>query len=234
MKRIKLKKSKGKSMIVNGIEVTVQRKNIKNMYLRVIPPEGCVKVSAPYFVSDADIIKFIDSKTDWILKKQKEISEKKYIPELKYVNGEKHFLWGKEYELQLIANNIKTAFVKDDILYLPVSRRSKIKNRQKTLDDFYRMELKKGIDNIYDKCVDKVGAKPIDVKIRKMKNWGNCKKNKVITLNLNLAKKPKICLEYVFIHELCHLIEFNHSKNFKMLMDKNCPDWVEIKKKLNE
>ena len=165
---------------------------------------------------------------------QKEIAEKKYVPKLKYVNGEKHFLWGKEYTLQLIANNIKTAFVKEDILYLPVSKRSKIKNRQKTLDDFYRMELQKEIDNIYDKCVEKVGEKPSEVKIRKMKNWGNCKQNKVITLNLNLAKKPKICLEYVFIHELCHLIEFNHSKNFKMLMDKNCPDWVEIKKKLNE
>lgn len=221
-------------MIVNGIEVIVQRKNIKNMYLRVIPPEGSVQVSAPYFVSDTDIIDFIDSKTDWILKKQKEIAEKKYVPKLKYVNGEKHFLWGKEYALQLIANNIKTAFVKEDILYLPVSKRSKIKSRQKTLDDFYRMELQKEIDNIYDKCVEKVGEKPSEVKIRKMKNWGNCKQNKVITLNLNLAKKPKICLEYVFIHELCHLIEFNHSKNFKMLMDKNCPNWVEIKKKLNE
>lgn len=221
-------------MIVNGIEIIVQRKNIKNMYLRVIPPEGNVKVSAPHYMNDEDIIKFIDSKMDWILKKQKEISENKYVPKLKYVNGEKHFLWGKEYTLQLISNNIKTAFVKENILYLPVSRRSKIKNRQKTLDDFYRLELKKEIENIYDKCIEKVGEKPIDVKIRKMKNWGNCKKNKVITLNLNLAKKPKICLEYVFIHELCHLIEFNHGKNFKMLMDKNCPNWVEIKKKLNE
>lgn len=221
-------------MIVNGIEVIVQRKNIKNMYLRVLPPEGNVKVSAPYYISDEDIASFIESKTDWIIKKKKEISENKYLPKLKYINGEKHFLWGKEYTLQLIANDIKTAFVKDDILYLPVSRRSKIKNRQKTLDNFYRQELQKEITNIYSKCVNKVGKTPNEVKIRKMKNWGNCKQNKVITLNLNLAKKPKICLEYVFIHELCHLIEFNHSKNFKMLMDKNCPNWAEIKKKLNE
>ena len=221
-------------MIVNGIEIIVQRKNIKNMYLRVIPPEGNVKVSAPHYVSDEDILKFIDSKMDWILKKKKQISENKYLPKLKYVNGEKHYLWGKEYTLQLIANNIKTAFVKDDILYLPVTKRSNMKNRQQTVDAFYRQELQKEIDNIYDECIKKVGEKPSDVKIRKMKNWGNCKSNKVITLNLNLAKKPKICLKYVFIHELCHLIEFNHSKNFKKLMDKNCPNWAEIKKKLNE
>lgn len=221
-------------MIINGISVAVQRKNIKNMYLRVVPPEGEVKISAPLFVSDDKIIEFVESKMDWILAKKTQISEKKYLHQLKYVNGEKHYLWGEEFTLQLIANNIKTAFVKEDILYLPVSKRSKMKTRQKTLEDFYREELQKEILEIYDKCTAIVGKKPSEIKIRKMKNWGNCKQNKVITLNLNLAKKPKICTQYVLIHELCHLIEFNHSKKFKMLMDKNCPKWQEIKKMLND
>ena len=221
-------------MEINGINVIVQRKKIKNMYLRVVPPEGTVKISAPYFVDDDKIIEFVESKIDWILAKQKQIANMEYVPELKYVNGEKHYLWAEEYTLQLIANNIKTAFVKENTLYLPVSKRSKMKNRQKTLEDFYRLELQKEIADIYDKYTAKVGRKPSEIKIRKMKNWGNCKQNGVITLNLNLAKKPKICLEYVLIHELCHLIEFNHSKKFKMLMDKNCPNWREIKKILNE
>ena len=221
-------------MEINGINVIVQRKKIKNMYLRVVPPEGTVKISAPYFVDDDKIIEFVNAKMDWILAKQKQIANMEYVPELKYVNGEKHYLWAEEYTLQLIANNIKTAFVKENTLYLPVSKRSKMKNRQKTLEDFYRLELQKEISNIYDKCTARVGRKPSEIKIRKMKNWGNCKQNGVITLNLNLAKKPKICLEYVLIHELCHLIEFNHSKKFKMLMDKNCPNWREIKKILNE
>lgn len=220
-------------MEINGINITVQRKNIKNMYLRVLPPEGSVKISAPYFISDDAIIEFVNSRMDWILDKQAKIKNKEYIPPLKHVNGEKHMLWGDEYNLQLISNNIKTAFVKENTLYLPVSKRSKQKNRQKTLEDFYRIELQKEIANIYDKCTGIVGMEPYEVKIRKMKNWGNCKQNKIITLNLNLAKKPKICLEYVFIHELCHLIEFNHSKNFKILMDKNCPNWRKIKKILN-
>lgn len=220
-------------MIINGINVIIQKKDIKNMYLRVIPPEGDVKISAPLFVSDDKIIEFVENKMGWILTKQSQIANMEYIPELKYVNGEKHYLWGKEYNLQLIANNIKTAFVKDDTLYLPVSKRSKMKARKKALEDFYRRELQKEIAEIYDKCTFKVGKEPAEIKIRKMKNWGNCKKNKIITLNLNLAKKPKICTQYVLIHELCHLIEFNHSKKFKMLMDKNCPNWHEIKKILN-
>ena len=220
-------------MIVNGIEINVTRKNIKNMYLRVKAPNGSVNVSAPKFVSDDEIYNFVASKMDWILKKREEIANTDYIPKLKYVNGEKHFLWGEEYTLQLIENNVKHAFVKDNTIYLPVSKRSKIQIRQKSMEDFYRMELNKEIPEIYDKCVNKVGKEPTEVKIRKMKNWGNCRKNGVITLNLNLAKKPKICLKYVFIHELCHLIEFNHSKKFKKLMDNNCPNWAEIKKILN-
>jgi predicted metal-dependent hydrolase len=84
------------------------------------------------------------------------------------------------------------------------------------------------------KCINIVGRTPAEIKVRKMKNWGNCKQNGIITLNLNLAKKPPICLEYVLIHELCHLIEFNHGKKFKKLMDKFCPNWKKIKKVLNE
>ena len=68
-----------------------------------------------------------------------------------------------------------------------------------------------------------------------MKNWGNCHfQDKRITLNLKLATKPRICLEYVIIHELTHLIEFNHSKNFKKLMEEFLPNWREIKELLNK
>ena len=91
--------------------------------------------------------------------------------------------------------------------------------------------MKKAIPEVLDKCTRIVGRKPTDVTVRKMKNWGNCRyQDKRITLNLKLAMKDKICLEYVLIHELTHLIEFNHGKNFKKLMDKFCPNWRKIKK----
>ena len=69
-------------MEINGINITVQRKNIKNMYLRVLPPEGSVKISAPYFISDDAIIEFVNSRMDWILDKQAKIKNKEYIPPL--------------------------------------------------------------------------------------------------------------------------------------------------------
>ena len=222
---------------IEEITITLERKNIKNMYLQVLPPNGEVKVSAPLFLSDSDIYDFIKSRKEWILKKQKLISENKIKSPLKYVNGEKHFLWGKEFTLQLITNETIKIPITDNeksILYLPISKRSTIEKRQKILTEFYRKQLETAIPPVLDKCAKIVGKTPSNVKVRKMKNWGNCKQNGEITLNLNLAKKDPMCLEYVMIHELCHLIEFNHSKKFKNLMDKYCPEWKKIKKILNE
>ncbi|WP_405305512.1 M48 family metallopeptidase [Methanobrevibacter sp.] len=222
-------------MLIENITVTVEKKNIKNMYIRIQPPDGNVKVSAPLFVSDAEIIAFVKSKMEWILKKQKYILENDIKAPQKYVNGEKHPLWGREYVLQLISNhNVKHVFVNENTLYLPVPKRSTIEKRKKILDEFYRQELKRAIPEVLDKCSKIVGRTPKSITVRKMKNWGNCKQDGRITLNLNLAKKDKECLEYVMIHELCHLIEFNHGKNFKKLMDEFCPNWKKIKKRLNE
>ncbi len=219
------------------IKVTLHRKNIKNMYLRVMPPDGEVKLSAPSHVSDEDIHNFINSHIDWIKRKQKLILENNIKAPSKYRTGEKHYLWGKEYTLQLITNEtIKSVLIDENksIMYLPVPKRSTIEKRRKILNEFYRKQMKLAYPPVLDRCVGIVGKKPTEVKIRSMKNWGNCNQNGRITLNLNLAKKDPICLEYVMIHELCHLIEFNHSKKFKKLMDKFCPDWKKIKKILNE
>ena len=223
-------------ILIDNMPVTIERKKIKNMYLKIIPPNGEIKVSAPETMSYSDIIRFIKSKKEWILKKQKYILENNIKAPLKYTNGETHYIWGNEYTLQLIKNNVKNVLVDEEktIIYLPVAKRSTIEKRKNILDEFYRQELKKEIPEVLEKCTKIVGKKPAGVNVRKMKNWGNCKKDGRITLNLNLAKKDKECLEYVMIHELCHLIEFNHGKNFKKLMDKFCPNWKEIKKRLNE
>ena len=77
-----------------------------------------------------------------------------------------------------------------------------------------------------------IGKKPSEVKVRKMKNWGNCRKDGRITLNLNLAKKDPKCLEYVIIHELCHLIHPNNGKGFYEIFEFFVPDWKMLKKEL--
>ena len=220
------------TLIIDDIIINLKRKNIKNMYLRVKPPKGEVHISAPILMSDKNIIDFVKSKKSWIKKQQNYILTNNIKAPFKYTNGEKHPLWGEKYTLQL--TTYKHAFVDIDnsIIYLP--KRSTIEKRKNELNELYRQELKLRLGKVADKCINIVGRKPTHITVRKMKNWGNCKSNGRITLNLNLAKKDPICLEYVLIHELCHLVEFNHGKNFKKLMDKYCPNWKEIKKRLNE
>ena len=221
---------------IEGISIMLERKNIKNLYLR-IKPDGTVRVSSPMRLSDDAINDFILSRIDWIKDTQSKMLENPPKPKVKYQDGETHYIWGEPYTLHLISNeNAKKAFydIDENIIYLPVAKRSNINQREKILFELYRAEMNRNLSCFLDKCTGIVGHEPKEVKIRNMKNWGNCRKDKRITLNLKLAKKPPICTEYVLIHELCHLIEFNHSPRFKALMDHFCPNWREIKRLLNE
>lgn len=227
-----------KEVKIDDLTIKLHRKNIKNMYLRVLPPNGEIIISAPHFLPHEEIVNFVRDRKDWILKKQELIISNEINAPLKYKSGETHYLWGKEYTLQLVSKeDLKKTVVDYDknIIYLPVPKRSRKETREKILNELYRKELKKAIPPVLEKCNKRVGKTPSEVKVRNMKNWGNCRyQDKRITLNLKLAKKDPICLEYVMIHELCHLIEFNHGKKFKKLMDIHCPEWKKIKKILNE
>ncbi|MCI6775229.1 M48 family metallopeptidase [Methanobrevibacter boviskoreani] len=226
---------------VNDVIITVEKKKIKNMYLRVVPPKGQVKISAPHSISREKIIQFAESKIDWIKEKQKQTiinSEKSKKQELKYIDGEKHYLWGKTYTLKIIKRTSKNkeVFIEDDNIYLPInSENNSFEKREKAMNEFYRKEIKNKIPEVLEKCVNVVGKRPNEWRVKNMKTrWGTCNtRDKRIWLNLQLAKKPMDCLEYVTIHELTHLYVPNHGKEFKEYMDIFCPNWKELKKKLN-
>jgi len=220
---------------IEGLLVNLERKRIKNMYLRILP-DATIRLSAPERISEGYIRDYIVSNLDWIKETQERMLKNPPKPKLMYKDGETHYIWGEEYRIKLISNDSsKHAFydADDSIIYLPVRKRSTVKERENALMELYRDEMNRNIDYFLNKCVPIVGRHPKEVKFRKMTNWGNCRKDKRITLNIKLAKKPPICTEYVLIHELCHLIEFNHSPRFKALMDEFCPNWREIKKILN-
>ncbi len=220
---------------IEDIEILVEKKKIKHMYLKV-DKNGKVKISAPHSIRKEEIIYFCESKLDWIKLKQIEILKNNHsrkIKKLKYINGETLYLWGKQYTLQLIEKNknYKKAFADKKTIYLPVDKDSKIKKREKLILEFYRKEIKNEIEILLDECVKTVGKKPEEWRVKNMKTrWGTCNvKDKRIWLNLQLAKTPKECLRYVIIHELTHLYIANHGKEFQNLMDKFYPNWKEIK-----
>ncbi|OWT32587.1 hypothetical protein BGI41_06910 [Methanobrevibacter sp. 87.7] len=226
---------------INNIPITIERKKIKNMYLRVLPPNGEIKISAPLSISQKDIIKFANSKSDWIKNKQEKVikeSEKAKKRQIKYITGETHYLWGKPYTLQIIKKNKKynNVFIDNNKIYLPVKENSSFENRQKTMIEWYREEIKQKIPEILETCIKIVGKRPNEWRVKNMKTrWGTCNvQKKRIWINLQLCKKSPECLKYVLIHELTHLYIPNHGKDFKNLMNQFYPNWKETKNLLKK
>lgn len=221
-------------IIVSGIEIEVNRKKIKNMYLKVSNHDGKVRISAPLRTKEDTIIKFVTSKIDWINKQKRKFEQSFINNQINYVDGEIHYVWGKPCILEIKNGSKGSVEVVNDKLVLTVNFESSIDQIEKILIEWYRKQLRARLPMLFEKWEDIIGVKAKTVTIRNMKSrWGSCNtRDKRISINLQLAKKPVECLEYVVVHELVHLLEPSHNPVFKRYLDVFMPNWREIKKKL--
>lgn len=146
------------------------------------------------------------------------------------VNGETHYLWGRRYRLEAIESDTlksQTIKLKSSKLILTVNTGLSDEVKLKLLTEYYRGRLKAKALDLIDKCSKKTGVTISDWQIQKMKTkWGSCNiEEGSIRLNLDLAKKPLLCLEYIILHELLHFKERQHNDRFKALLDTHMPDW---------
>lgn len=218
-----------------GIEVEIERKKIKNLRMYVHPPYGNVTISAPLRMSDETIIRFVTSKIDWIEKHQSKFQKQK-SKACRYTNGDEINIWGKKYPLTIIPSETKSFIVSGDNALLLIDESSTFEQREKVVNVWYKNQLEPIMletAKIWENIIDVKASSYI---IRNMHTrWGSCNTStKRICINLQLAKKSPEFLEYVVIHELCHLLEGSHNEVFKSYMDKYLPDWRALRKKLNE
>jgi predicted metal-dependent hydrolase len=222
---------------VAGMEVLVVRKPIKNLHLSVLPPLGRVRVSAPLAMKDDAIRTLLATKLPWIKKQKAKFQSQERQTPREYVSGESHYFFGKRHRLEVVLEN-KPAQVhlhgKDKIV-LSVRPGSDLAKRQGVMLDWYRGELRTLLNGLLPKWQEKIGVRLGSWGIKRMKTrWGTCsQKAGRIWLNLELAKKPFACIEYVTVHELLHLIEKKHNENFVDLMTKYLPKWRSVKEELN-
>ena len=225
---------------IEGIEIEVHRKKVKNLNLAVLAPLGKVRVSVPLRVRNDEIFHFVRTKIEWIKKHQDKIIERAKKPELtalQHVSGEKVFVWGKSYGLEVAYNsNVNCLEIEGDVLNMMVKEGSTSEYREKVLLEWHRENLKKKIPELMEKWQKKVGVQANDWGVKNMKTrWGTCNiRAKRIWLNLQLAKKHPRCLEYVVVHELVHLLEKKHDKVFYGYMDQFLPGWKSIRNELND
>ena len=207
------------------------------MHLYVKPPEGRVEVSAPIGLSDESIELFIRTKIGWIRRQQEKFEKQPRQTEREYVSGEAFYVWGRQYYLLVNYSNKGNSLVLDgDKAILTVREGSTVEQRELFINEWYRGVLKTEIEQLLPKWVEITGLRPDSWQTKNMTTrWGTCNvKTRKIWLNLQMAKKPIDCLEYVILHELAHLEVKNHNEQFIAIMDRHMPNWREIRKKLND
>ena len=217
----------------------LQYKERKSLGIQV-QPNGKVFVVAPMDASLEDIKYKVNKKSAWIIKQQNNFE--KYnprTPKRKYINGETHLYLGRQYKLdiQLTTKSEPTDYIKTYRGKMTVYTASKNPIIVEQIITIYYLQ-RAGI--VFTELIEQVKLLhkkfiTIDSKltIKKMeKRWGSCTQSGKITLNIELIKAPKACIEYVIIHELCHLVYFNHQKQFYTLLAKLCPDWERRKERL--
>ncbi len=222
---------------VSGLDVEVVRKSIKNLHLGVYPPNGRVRVAAPAHLNDEAIRLAVVTRLAWIRRQQAAFQEQERQSEREMVSGETHYFLGRRYRLDVEERPTrpKVEIAGPSRLRLTVPPGLGRDEREAVLYRWYRHQLRERLPSLLSKWEPRIGVEVADVRIRRMKTrWGSCTPEaKRIWLNVELAKKPPNCLEYVLVHEMVHLIERRHTDRFRALLDRFLPLWRSLRDELN-
>lgn len=223
---------------VSGIAVEVVRKDIKNLHLGVYPPNGRVRVAAPLVVSDEAVRLAVIDKLAWIRRQKARFAEQPRQSEREMLNGESHYFLGKRYRLRVHEQDAPARVALHGIASLDLFVRpgSSAEQRESVLLRWHREQLKALTPPLLEKWQSVLGVQITAWGIKKMKTkWGSCNvEARRVWLNLELAKKPPQCLEYIVVHELAHLLERHHNERFTALMDGFLPNWRNSRDCLNQ
>jgi predicted metal-dependent hydrolase len=223
---------------VAGIDIDVVRKKIKNIHLAVYPPKGRVRIAAPIDTSDDAIRLFTLTKLGWIKRHQLKFHQQERTTQRTYKQRESHYFLGKRYLLNIIDASGPAKIVIKNIrtLELHIEPNAPTEKKHHALTKWYRQQIKRLIPSLVIKWESILQVKVNDIRIKQMKTkWGACNiEAKRIWLNLELAKKPEQCIEYILVHEMVHLLERHHNDRFLLLMNRYLPNWEKLRKELNQ
>ncbi len=221
---------------LNNIDVEVTQKNIKNVHLSVYPPKGGVKVSAPESMELETIRVYVISKLGWIKKQQEKLRAQEREAPRECIDRESHYFNGKRFLLKVVERDAAPQVsLSHSRIVLQVRPGAGEVKKRSVLDAWYRQQLKEKVSSLITQWENKMDVSVAHCTVRKMKTkWGSCSPvSRSIRINLELAKKPPECLEYIVVHELAHLLERSHNSRFIALMDRFIPKWRFYRDELN-
>ena len=213
----------------------LKRSNRKTLAIEVYPDSSII-VIAPENSEIADIKTKIIKRGQWILKQQSYFEQfLPRTPEREYISGETHYYLGKGYLLKIRLGKVNQVKLKGGQFEVTCEDAQPGVVKKLLAEWYYRRAEKKFLtirDEVYLKFKSFTIELP-ELEIKRMsKRWGSCTPKGKIILNPELMKAPKACVEYVILHELCHLIHHDHTQKFIDLQTKEMPDWRKWKDKL--
>ncbi len=217
------------------IDYLIEYSNRKTLGITVTPDME-VLVKAPNDSTLDKIKEKLIKKAPWIIKQQGFfLSFHPKTTKRKYISGETHLYMGRQYRLKIELNNAESVKLKGKYIIVKTIDKSKAKQ---LVNEWYLQHAKIKFQNIARPSIEqfkKYNVEPSSIILRDMATrWGSCTPKGKIILNPELIKAPKGCIEYVIIHELCHLIHHDHTRRFIDLQTKEMPDWERWKSKLEK
>jgi predicted metal-dependent hydrolase len=222
---------------LGGLDVEIIHKDIKNMHLSVLPVTGRVRIAVPQRASLDAIRAFAASRLPWIRRHQRKLAAQEREPPREYLERESHFVWGQRVLLQVAATDGAAGVrLRPGKLTLRIRPGASVDDRRAVLEAWYRAEVRQAAEPRVRKLESCLGVSLNRLFVQRMKTkWGSCNpKSRNVRLNTDLAKKPAECLDYVTLHELLHLVWPTHSPDFFAALDREMPNWRDIRRLLNQ
>ena len=225
-----------KTTIINGSEIRYEfKRSYRRSVVAKIRRDGVIEVKAPLLYRESDMLSFLNQHKRWIFnhfdRLQNADNQQK-----KYISGEIHHYLGKQYTLHVVESNKHSVFIESNSLIINSKYPENPKYLEILLNKWYRNQAKTVFNNLLPPIIEKFrkyNVAPAKISIRDMRSrWGSCSRKGNISLNLQLIKLNENCIRQVMVHEMCHLVYFNHQAGFHALMDEMMPDWKLWKKEL--
>ena len=222
-----------KTTAINGKEVRYEfKRSHRRSVVAKIRRDGVIEVKAPLLYRESDMLTFLNQHRRWIFNHLDRLQNADN-QEKKYVSGETHYYLGEKYTLQVVESNKNFVSIEGNSLIVNVKSPELVESQ---INKWYKNRAKVVFGELFPPIIEKFkkyNVAPAKISIRDMRSrWGSCSRKGNISLNLQLIKLNENCIRQVMIHEMCHLIYFNHQAGFHALMEEMMPDWKLWKKEL--
>ena len=213
-------------MVSNMIEINKLMRSKRKTLSLIVEADGTLTVRAPLRMKEADIRRFIEAKRNWIQRKQARVQEEA-VPPRQYVDGERFWYLGREIPLRIVSGE-KPALVMDGVFKLTESARPQAES---VFTAWYKKQAREVLIPRVEFFARTYGFEMEKTRISSARTrWGSCSSKKTLSFTWRLVMAPLDMIDYVVVHELCHLNEMNHSKTFWAQVETILPDYKSRRK----